>query len=451
MVPARQQDRAPRNLSKTMMSLSLPSQLLEQEARALLSRLDRVRPFALTETMVLAAALSPVAQTAIESYLASGRRELRQQVLEFISWLKGANGSKATPAEIQRRYIAVRLQFNVVLTQFDVFAIVMTQRSEHDTGVWLSGLDMVAADALEFPDYYQAPPVVCYLDRGMGAAIRRARTRLPGGGKSPVAVIRFPRERMVGSGIASSLVHEVGHQAAALLGLVGSLRDALRHQEPHREDSLWRFWERWISEIVADLWAIAKVGVVSTLGLMDVVSLPRAFVFRIDLDDPHPVPWLRVKLSCALGDALYPHPQWKRLATIWESYYPRDGLDSQRRDLIGRLENSIPQFVALLLNHRPQALRGRPLIEALKIQNRQPERLAALFQEWRNSRHQMLNTPPALAFAAIGQARADGLLAPEHESNLTANLLTHWALQSTLDTSAQCAALPQLWLGAPVT
>ncbi len=48
-----------------------------------------------------------------------------------------------------------------------------------------------------------------------GAAIRRARTRLPGGGDNPVAIIRVPRERMVGSGIASSLVHEVGHQAAA--------------------------------------------------------------------------------------------------------------------------------------------------------------------------------------------------------------------------------------------
>ena len=46
------------------------------------------------------------------------------------------------------------------------------------------------------------------------------------------------------------------------------------------------------------------------MGLMGVVSLPRAFVFRIDLADPHPTPWLRVKLSAAMGQALYPHPQW---------------------------------------------------------------------------------------------------------------------------------------------
>ena len=62
----------------------------------------------------------------------------------------------------------------------------------------------------------------------IGAAIRRARTRLPGGGENPVAIVRVPRERMVGTGIASSLVHEVGHQAAALLDLVNSLRPILK-------------------------------------------------------------------------------------------------------------------------------------------------------------------------------------------------------------------------------
>lgn len=42
---------------------------------------------------------------------------------------------------------------------------------------------------------------------------------------------------------------------------------------------------------------------------MGVVSLPAWFVFRLNGDDPPPMPWVRVKLSCALGDALYPHPQ----------------------------------------------------------------------------------------------------------------------------------------------
>ena len=162
--------------------------------------------------------------------------------------------------------------------------------------------------------YYEVPPVICYLDRGIGAAIRRARTRLPGGGANPVAIIRIPRERMVGNGIASSLIHEVGHQAAALLDLVNSLRPVLQGLQRGRasERQAWQLWERWISEIVADFWSVARLGVSSTMGLKGVVSLPRPFVFRLNVDDPHPVPWIRVKLSCAMGDALYPHPQWAR-------------------------------------------------------------------------------------------------------------------------------------------
>ena len=149
----------------------------------------------------------------------------------------------------------LRLRFNAVLTQFDLFDSVITQRSENQTGVWLSGLDVASADALQLKhNFFEAPPIICYLDRGTGAAIRRARTRLPGGGSNPIAIIRVPRERMVGSGIASSVFHEVGHQAAALLGLVESLRPELRKmaQANPQDAEAWVLWERWISEIVAD-------------------------------------------------------------------------------------------------------------------------------------------------------------------------------------------------------
>ncbi len=138
-------------------------------------------------------------------------------------------------------FTVLRMRFNDVLSQFDLFADVITQRSEHETGVWLSGLDIAAAEALTLAgDYYQLPPVACYLDRGPGAAIRRARTRLPGGGENPVAVIRVPRERLVGSGIASSLVHEVGHQGAALLDLIPSLRPVIRTDGRRQPSALFR-------------------------------------------------------------------------------------------------------------------------------------------------------------------------------------------------------------------
>jgi len=372
-------------------------------------------------------------------------------VQHFLGWLHG-EGGQASPEDIQRRFVFLRLRFNAVLSQLDLFNQVITQRSEYEQGVWLSGLDVVAADALALPDYYQAPPVICYLDRGVGAAIRRARTRLPGGGHNPVAIIRVPRERMIGSGIASSLVHEVGHQGAALLELVPSLQLVLRaKQGDAREPLVWRLWDRWISEIVSDFWSVARVGIASTLGLIGVVSLPRPFIFRLNFDDPHPTPWIRVKLSCAIGDGLYPHPQWRRLARLWESYYPVADLDNERQGLLARLEASLPEFVSLLINHRPKALRDRSLLEAMNVERRTPSRLTALFGAWSKAPRQMYRAPPSLVFAVLGQAKADDNLSPEDESDLLAKLLTFWAMRSTLNSSAYCAAIPKSQVRALAT
>jgi hypothetical protein len=426
-----------------MQASSYAHWMLDQEARALLARLARVKPFVLSAPMVLSASLLPAAQIAIERFLAKGRRELKGRVQGFLSWLQG-EGRQASAEDIQRRFVFLKLRFNAVLSQLELFHQVIGQRSESEQGVWLSGLDAVAADALALPEYYEAPPVICYLDRGIGGAIRRARTRMPGGGENPVAVIRIPRERMIGSGIASSLIHETGHQAAALLELVPSLEQVLRaKQQTARESSTWRLWERWISEIVSDFWSVARVGVVSTLGLIGVVSLPRPFVFRINVDDPHPTPWIRVKLSCAIGDGLYPHPQWQRVARLWESYYPTAGLDDERQKLLARLQESLPEFVATLIGHRPKALRGRSLREAMNVEQRTPGRLTELFAAWNRAPEQMYRAPPSLVFAVLGQARADGSMSPEDESELLAKLLTFWAMRSTLDTSAYCAAIPR--------
>jgi hypothetical protein len=393
--------------------------------------------------MVPAAALSFDAQTAIERYLWHGRQKLHRLVGEYLRWLHGPHAARVPPEEVQRRFVFLRLQFNVVLTQFDIFAHAITQRSEHQTGVWLSGLDAVAADALSLPGgYYQTPPVICYLDRDHGAAIRRAHTRLPGGGRNPVAIIRIPRERMIGTGIASSLVHEVGHQGAALLDLVANIRPLVHgfQQGPAEQRLAWSCWERWISEIVADLWAVARVGIAAPHGMIGVVSLPRYFVFRPNLDDPHPSPFIRVKLSCALGRALYPDPQWDALARTWETLYPPRALDPSRRRLFAALETSMPSFVSLLVQHRPPALRGRSLQEALSVSQRSPARLRAYFKRWDADPRRVRDAPPSLALAVFGQARADGTLTPEAESRVVDELLTQWALRSTLSRSAICAA-----------
>lgn len=414
---------------------------IELEARALLNRLERLKPFALQLTSVPAAAVVPAAQTGIEKLLAEGKRELRGRLQTHVGWLKSDDARNAGAVEAQRRFTLLRLRFNQVLAHVDLFADALVQRSEHEYGTWLGGLDMAAADALALPGYYESPPLVCYLDRGAGAAIRRARTRLPGGGENPVAIIRVPRERMIGSGIASSLFHEVGHQGAALLGLVESLREVIRkRQYADRTHAVaWESWERWSSEIVADLWSVSKLGITATNGLLAVVSLPRAFVFRHGGDDPHPFPWIRVMLGCAVGRAIYPDPQWDALESHWLAFYPPAGLDAERQKFLQLLLDTLPEFAALLATHEPASLRGITIPAALGAAERQPARLRKLWREWRDHPDATRRATPSLAFAVLGQARWDGELSPEGESDWLSRLLTFWALRGTLDLSELCA------------
>ncbi len=177
---------------------------------------------------------------------------------------------------------------------------------------------------------------------------------------------------------------------------------------------------------------------------MGVVSLPRAFVFRPNHDDPHPMPWMRVQLSAAIGQALYPDPQWARLAALWESYYPLEGLDAGRCELIAALQAEKPRFVELLLTHRPQSLGGLSLAQALSSPTRQRADLAARWQRWGGSLASMRGAPPTLAFAAIGQARLGGALSAEDEARLLSELLRLWALDDALGASARCARDLQL-------
>lgn len=412
--------------------------LVEQEVAGLVGRLQMVRPFSLHETMVAAAQPAGDTMQRIDRYLAQGRRTLMAAARGFQQWLRSAQAEQARAEQIYRRYVYLRLQANLSLTQFDLFSDVITQRSESGTGVWLAGLDALARDALRVPVVPgEAPPVLCYLDRGVGAAIRRARTRLPGGGDNPVAIVRVPRERMVGLGIASSLVHEAGHQGAALADLVTHLRTAMEPlagatpallQPPLGCVNPWAHWHRWISEIVADLWSVARLGVSSTLGLMNVVSLPRVFVFRANLDDPHPTPWIRMMLSAEIGRQLYPHPQWDRITRTWRLLYPADRRDVESPATLRMLEQHVPVFVDWLLRQSAGGGSGARLREALGDPQLAVARLEEHAERWARDARYPQRLRPCQAFALIGYHRLNRGRTPEAEAALISRLLTQWAL-----------------------
>jgi hypothetical protein len=406
------------------------SQFLINEAESLLSRLKMIKPFTMTMPMVMAASVSDKAMQGITNLIVIGYKELKKRINDYINGVKSSLTTGQSTEDVQAKFSVLKLRFNALLDQIDIFADVLSQRAEHETGVWASGLDVVAEDALKLDrQFYDPPPLVCFLERGHGAAIRRTKTRLPGGALNPVAVIQVPRERMVGSGIASSLIHEVGHQGSSLLGLIESIRIQIQRRQktsPHKV--AWDCYSKWISEILSDFWAMGFLGIGATIGLMGVVSLPRYFVFRVNLADPHPFPWIRVKLSLAFGKALYPHQQWARYEALWERMYPLTDVDPKTKALLDELALTISEFIQLVINHRPVSLKGNRLKDVFPYEERQPAQLQHLYNLWRFSPDEISRARPTLVFAVIGQARADSAITALKESELLGRWLANWAV-----------------------
>ena len=172
---------------------------------------------------------------------------------------------------------------------------------------------------------------------------------------------------------------------------------------------------------------------------MAVVSLPRAFMFRVNLNDPHPAPWIRVKLSCAMGRALFPDPQWDRLAALWESFYPTDGLAPKVTGHPPSAREGDPRVRRSVDPPSSGGITGPGMGEVMQLEDRQPHRLAACIRPGKRAPALLRRASPTLVFAVIGQARADGRISPELEARVLAGLLTYWALTSNLDTSEICA------------
>jgi hypothetical protein len=408
-----------------------PYSYLISEAQSLLTRLQQVRPFSMTMPMVKGAAVSNRALKEVMELLEKGKKGSFDAIALYIQKVKAAAQQNNTDiTKLQTAFTILKLKYNSILDQLDIFADVLVQRGEHDVGIWLSGLDVLAEDGLEVcKPYFDVPALMVFLQRGHGAAIRRARTRLPGGDENPVAVIQIPRERMVGSGIASSLIHEVGHQAAESMELTKGLRIELGKKiaGATKNKDAWKFYERWISEVLADCWAMGHLGIVATLGLMGVVTLPKYFQFRLDLDDPHPAPYVRVKLSCAFGKALFPHAQWQKIWQLWQHFYPIDDLPQEKINWLKQLDEEEENFVQLVLQYKAAALKGKSIADIFPAAGRQPQHLQQIFRQWKASPGLIERAPPTMVFAVLGQAKFDLAINAREENNVLTQQLRHWA------------------------
>ena len=294
---------------------------------------------------------APQAWTALESYLgrsvrnslcAAARGVARQADELTVSVLRADS-----PAEVRgarRQLIALRRRYLRAETVLDFFGDAISSRSNTRLAELLSGLDLLAVDAMQRvlgPLGIQTPPVLCYLDKGLGASIMRAGVRLWDASLSPVAAIKITRHHLLKP---TSMWHEIGHQATHLTGWGLELADVIHDTMAPLSPIAAHFWRSWTGEVAADVFAFAQLGYAPLPALANVVDGATAAVFRMIPGDPHPFGWLRVMFNAALCQSWFGRGPWDDIAAVWRSRHP---LDAAPHDAAVIAAATLPQLSRL--------------------------------------------------------------------------------------------------------
>ena len=95
----------------------------------------------------------------------------------------------------------------------------------------------------------------------------------------------------------------------------------------------------------------------------------------------------------------------------------------------------------LMASHRSPRPGRTPARRPHAVDERRPEQLLALHDAWQDDLGVLARQSPTLVFAVLGQARAVGRVDPGAESQVLSDVLTAWAVRSSLDVIER-AALP---------
>lgn len=311
---------------------------------------------------------SPAAWGGLEQYL---RVRVRERLGAMAAGLRleaaqldAAAGGQADPGVLRARLLRLRRRYLQVETILDFYGDAIGTRTNPELAALLRGLDTIASDSLDSllrPLGLEGPPVLVYLDKGLGAAILRADVRLwDRANPSPAAAIKLTRHNL---SHPTALFHETGHQFAHLTGWTGELGDAMASVLARRSTELAELWRSWAGEVAADVHAFALCGWPPVPALANVVDGPTEAVLRIIPGDPHPFPLVRVLFNAALCRAWFGPGPWDAMARTWADRHLNRSGGSDGERLARLSAGALGDLVEVCTRRRMDAFHGRPLHE----------------------------------------------------------------------------------------
>jgi hypothetical protein len=329
---------------------------------------------------------SAQAWASVESYVGTSLRQSLDQscdqlLREFTVVRARFNAARSMQAldEVASDIVSFRENYMRVETLIDFYGDAINSRTSQELGSKLRAFDYIAGLSMQRmlkPLGKATPPVLTYLDKGIGASILRKGLRLwDGGTMSPVAAVKVTFHNQ---DRPTAIVHETGHQVAAILDWNDELTLLFERQLAAEGQDVARIWASWASEVAADAYGFVNVGFAAVAALSDVVSGSPSQVFNYNPAGVHPISYLRVLLGYAMARRMYGYGLWDDLERAWRMRYAMTFCPESLRPLIAALEKAIPRVVELSLLTPMHAFGGRSLAACIDPAQVSPTALARL-------------------------------------------------------------------------
>ena len=335
------------------------------------------------------ASASPAAWNSLERYLGLTLRgelkEAREQLRREAAAVRASYNAARTQRALELVSDAVSaLRDRYLQTELlvDYYVDAVRSRANPEVGAQLRACDIMAERALTGGLEKlgrPAPPIMTYFKPGIGAAILRMGTKLWDGSLSRVAAIKLTYHNRLRP---TALIHETGHQFAALTDWNDSLARVLRTQLASAGNDVADHVAGWASEIAADMFAFAHTGYGSIAALTDVVSGRGTQVFRFIPGDPHPISFVRVLLGIEMCRRFYGMGPWDELESAWRRLHPLTHAGDYVGGLVTAILPLLPRIVDAGLLTPMSGFAGRRLADLVDPQRVAP---AALRQMQRDA------------------------------------------------------------------
>jgi hypothetical protein len=385
---------------------------------------------------------SPEAWARLEGYL---RLQIRSRLTSVVQGLTadaaalqaGIAADKDTQA-LRGELLRLRSRYTQVETILDFYGDAVNTRTNPKLAAVLRGLDVIAGDSLDAalkPLGLESPPVLVYLDKGLGASILRAGVRLwDHANPSPAAAVKLTRHNL---GHPTALLHEVGHQVAYQTGWTQELRAALTEVLTRRSRELGEVWSSWASEIAADVYAFVFCGWAPLVALANVVDGTTSAVYRLLPGDPHPFPLVRVVFNAALCRSWFGPGPWDTVAEAWLERHPPTAAGRESGAIATATLASLGDLVDLCTKRSFTAFHGQPvtaLADPRRVSPDALDRFARTAGDSLDTSHYLARHESLRVFTYLAtRASTDPTHLAEHRARLR-----RWL--STLDTDSVATA-----------